>query len=75
MMTVVEATSNSTVLARVCPFCGKTHRCEFPMAKDELEKRMELRKSMCIQNIFPEFNADQREFLMTGICPKCWSNM
>jgi hypothetical protein len=25
-----------------------------------------------IQNVFPQLNADQREFLMTGITPEEW---
>jgi hypothetical protein len=30
---------------------------------------------MRIQDAFPTFNPDQREFLMTGICSKCWDEM
>ena len=28
-----------------------------------------------IQNALPELNADQRELLISGICPKCWEQM
>ncbi len=28
-----------------------------------------------IQVAFPYLNADQRELLMTGICPPCWDKM
>lgn len=28
-----------------------------------------------IQDAFPTLNADQREQLMTGICPPCWEKM
>jgi hypothetical protein len=28
-----------------------------------------------IQNAFPMLNADQREFIMTGITPKEWDSM
>lgn len=27
-----------------------------------------------IQDVFPELNADQREFLLTGITPEEWEN-
>lgn len=28
-----------------------------------------------IQEALPKLTADQREALMTGICPKCWDEM
>jgi hypothetical protein len=28
-----------------------------------------------IQDAFPNFTPSQREFIMTGICDKCWDNM
>jgi hypothetical protein len=28
-----------------------------------------------IQNALPELDADQRELLISGICPKCWEQM
>ena len=28
-----------------------------------------------MQDAFPNFTPSQREFIMTGICDKCWDNM
>ena len=30
---------------------------------------------MRMQDAFPSFTADEREFIMTGICPTCWDSM
>ena len=33
------------------------------------------RAGAAIQNAFPDLDADQREFLLSGICPKCWKDI
>jgi hypothetical protein len=33
------------------------------------------KRGRAIQVAFPYLNADQRESLMTGICPPCWEKM
>jgi len=30
---------------------------------------------MLVQNAFPDFDADQREIVKTGICSKCWTKL
>ena len=32
-------------------------------------------RKMLIQEAFPTLDADQRELLISGICPKCWDEM
>jgi hypothetical protein len=51
-----------------CRFCGKV--VEIEMTYQQFIAWRD-RKDL-IQNIFPELDADQREFLLSGICPKCW---
>lgn len=54
-------------IARVCPFCGDTREVEVPTEGFRLWRAGEL-----IQNALPELSPDDREALMTGICPRCW---
>ena len=58
MMTVYEAT---------CPSCGKLHSVPVPVIElFEYEVRGEL-----AQVAFKSLNADQREAIITGLCPEC----
>jgi len=51
-----------------CPFCG-THHC-VTVDRGDLEKYK--KGEGLIQNIFPYLSADEREYINTGICSKCW---
>ena len=63
-----------TTLYRECAFCHKQHSATFDTAK--LNAGIEAyEKGAPIQVAFPDFDAEQREFLMTGICPACWDNL
>lgn len=31
------------------------------------------RHGMLIQDVFPELSAEDREFLISGLCPDCWN--
>ena len=43
---------------------------------EQLEVRLAMwRKGMNIQDAFPMLNADEREFLMTGITPEEWDDL
>lgn len=58
------------VLAIVCPFCGKTSYVVVP------EKGFQdWQAGALIQDAMPELSADERELLISGICPECWDNM
>lgn len=50
--------------------CGVLQRKEFP-----IEGYMKYEAGHLVQDCFPEMSADDREFLITGICPKCWKSM
>lgn len=32
-------------------------------------------EGMLIQDAFPELSADDREFLISGVCPECWNKI
>lgn len=66
--------TNTATLTRPCPICGK----EYSITVNQhtyLDGLNLLLTGALIQNAFPTFTPDEREFLMTGICPTCWGNM
>ena len=50
-----------------CPFCGKGNFIEVNDADYDDWQDGEL-----VQNAFPYLSADEREMLISGICPTCW---
>ena len=57
----------SVLIIKPCPFCKKEYQKMFPA--DGWRKYLNGEK---VQDCFPEMSADDREFLITGICPTCW---
>lgn len=53
-----------------CPMCGVMQRKEFP-----IEGYVKYEAGHLVQDCFPEMSADDREFLITGICQKCWDKL
>ena len=51
---------------RPCVFCGKVHSVEVM----EYEFRL-WREGALIQEAMPDTSVEDREFLISGICPKC----
>lgn len=50
-----------------CPFCGKTVGKSFDATSYHRYLAGEK-----VQDCFPDRSADDRVFLITGICPDCW---
>lgn len=50
-----------------CPFCGEQKIIKVPA-----EGYFAWQSGECIQNALPNLSADDREMLISGICPKCW---
>lgn len=50
-----------------CPFCGK----ESVVSVFEDDYYAWLRNGL-VQDVFPYLSADERELLISGICPECW---
>jgi len=52
---------------------GITHQMTFALSPDDFRDRLESwQEGALIQNAFPMLDADEREFIMTGITPSEW---
>lgn len=59
---------NDTAVAEVrCPLCGKTFTVTMPM-----DGFVKWQGGMLIQEALPMLSNDERELLISGICPSCW---
>lgn len=62
-------------VTRVSPFSGKEHTMEIPLDADTYAICLSAWEAgMYIRDAFPMLNADQREFIKTGITPAEWDN-
>ena len=57
-------------ITTICPFCGESHVVEV-VAEDYADWK----NGKLIQDAMPYLTADEREMLISGICPTCWDNM
>lgn len=57
------------IVTRTSALTGKTHRMDIPVTEDQLR---EFQQGGLIQKVFPNLNADQREFIKSGITPEEW---
>lgn len=53
----------------VCPMCKHGHYIQLTI--EQARKLSDYRDGGFIQEIFPELNAVEREFIKTGYCPTC----
>ena len=60
----------TSVVAVPCKKCKEVNEIQV-----DLEKFIAWQQGELIQNALPELDADQRELLISGICPKCWDKM
>ena len=60
----------TSVVAVPCKKCKEVNEIQV-----DLEKFIAWQQGELIQNALPELDADQRELLISGICPKCWDEM
>ena len=58
-------------ITTICPICGKEQLIEVQF-EDWMRYQEE---DILVQEAFPYLDADEREALMTGICPVCWDEM
>ena len=56
---------------RKCQSCGKPYSITVPI-RDVEDGCSAYDKGASIQDAFPNFSPDEREFFMSGICPDCW---
>ena len=64
-------------LETVCPFCGKKQQLILTGDRAVAYKqgKVAYEAGYRMQDAFSSFTPDEREFIMTGICPECWDNM
>lgn len=55
------------VVEEACVFCGQQYRVECPRTGYAYWKN-----GVHIQHAMPELPAEDREFLISRVCPKCW---
>lgn len=67
--------SEKISLMRTCPLCGKKHEMSFDREALEAGWTKWKNQDMLIQDAFPSFTPNQREFLLTGICDKCFDTL
>lgn len=65
MITILDA-----VVTTVCPFCGESH--DVLVNEDDY---YDWKDGKLAQDAFPYLPADEREMLISGICPDCWNQM
>lgn len=68
-MTKVE--QNTMEIETGCPFCGKASTIQV-IFDDFVDWRYE---GKCAQDAFPYLSPEQREQIISGICPTCWKDM
>lgn len=60
------------LITRKSMYSGKVNTMDLPITDEQIAR---WESGTLIQNAFPNLNADQREFLMTGILPEEWDEM
>ena len=58
------------LIERTSMISGKTNSMELPITNAQLDRWT---GGELIQDVFPDLEIDQREFLMTGITPEEWN--
>lgn len=60
------------IVTKKSMYSGKFNTMDLPITEEQIAR---WQSGTLIQNAFPNLNADQREFLMTGILPEEWDVM
>lgn len=60
------------IITRKDPITGKTNTMDLDVTTQQIEL---WNKGALLQNAFPHLNADEREFIKTGIMPDTWDGM
>lgn len=58
----------------ICPICGIEHNVQ--LSSDQEYRYIDfLEGKGHIQDLLPDLSKENRELLLTGICPECWKKM
>jgi len=67
---MLNVINGKVAVATICPMCGDTKVLSLPEAGYKAWQN-----GTMIQRALPELSADDRERLISGICPTCWDKM
>ena len=67
---MVKVNYKEVTVATRCPFCGHANFVEV----NEMDY-LDWDDGVSAQVAFPYLSADEREMLISGICPTCWARM
>lgn len=69
-ISIINKLNENELIVKTCPMCGSTFTINLT---DDLVKKYNSYKysNELIQDVLPELNPMEREFLMTGMCPNC----
>ena len=65
-----EITEGVVELTRSSDFTGDVNSMVIPTTQGKLDRYYGGKE--CVQDVFPHLDADQREFIMTGVTPAEW---
>lgn len=68
------ATRQTVIVRRVSQLSGNENKMILVLDLKDLHE-FESGTRRCIQDVFPYLNADEREFLLTGISPAEWNDL
>lgn len=58
------------LVKRTCPFCGE--KMALPVEENEYSAWA---SGISAQKAFPNLSAEEREFIISGICENCWEKI
>ena len=59
-------------VTRTSPFTGKVHTLDLPITQGQLDK---WNQGARVQDVFPTLTPGQREFILTGLTEKEWTEV
>ena len=69
-MNFEDVSDDRMVIVRTCPICNIKHFIN--VSKEAYDS---WKKGTVIQKAFPELDEDQREWIISGLCPKCFDDV
>lgn len=75
MITVTSSNSGGCLLTRTSPFSGQNNTMDLPVSPDRMVLFYEGKIPGLIQEIFPDLDNTQREFVLTGHTQADWDAM
>jgi hypothetical protein len=61
------------IIERTSPLTGKVNQMDLPVTQERIDRWAA--SDELIQNVFPQLNAEQREFLMSGYTQEDWDTI